>query len=158
MTNRERVSAVLSGKPADRLPMVEWATWWNLTTKRWEKEGVPAITGPDTLQNYFGLDPLRQIWILPRGAGCPVPAYNGAGIIETPEDYQAIRPYLFTDDNLKSEVKTAEEWAEGHKRGDYAGWLTLEGFFWFPRTIFGIEPHLYAFYDYPELMHQMNRI
>jgi len=36
-------------------------------------------------------------------------------------------------------------------------WLTLEGPFWGPRTLLGIEPHLYAFYDEPELMHAINR-
>ena len=34
--------------------------------------------------------------------------------------------------------------------------MALDGFFWFPRTLLGIEPHLYAFYDQPELMHRMN--
>ena len=29
--------------------------------------------------------------------------------------------------------------------------LAEEGFFWFPRKLFGIENHLYSFYDYPEL-------
>jgi uroporphyrinogen-III decarboxylase len=33
----------------------------------------------------------------------------------------------------------------------------LEGFFWFPRTLLGIQDHLYAFYDQPELMHRMNQ-
>jgi len=35
-------------------------------------------------------------------------------------------------------------------------WFTAEGFFWFPRTLLGIERHLYAFYDQPELMHRIN--
>ncbi len=35
-------------------------------------------------------------------------------------------------------------------------WLTLEGCFWYPRTLFGIEDHLYAFYDQPDLMKEMN--
>ena len=157
MTNRERFTAVLNGEKPDRLPMVEWAAWWNLTTDRWEQEGAPKIDGPDTLQNYFGLDPLRQIWISPRGAGCPSPAYHGAGLLEDEAGYEAIRPFLFRDEDLESAVRRAESWREGHERGDYAAWLTLEGFFWFPRTLFGIENHLYAFYDYPELMHRMNR-
>ena len=95
MTNRERFTAVLNGEKPDRLPMVEWAAWWNLTTDRWEQEGAPKIDGPDTLQNYFGLDPLRQIWISPRGAGCPSPAYHGAGLLEDEAGYEAIRPFLF---------------------------------------------------------------
>lgn len=32
----------------------------------------------------------------------------------------------------------------------------MDGYFWFPRTLFGIENHFYAFYDYPELMHRIN--
>lgn len=73
MNNRERVAAVLNGQKPDRLPMVEWATWWDLTTSRWQKEGAPAQTGPDTLQNWFGLDPLRQIWLGIRSGDIPQP-------------------------------------------------------------------------------------
>lgn len=156
MTNRERVAAVLSRKPVDRLPMVEWATWWHLTTDRWMGEGAPAITGPDTLQEYFDLDPLRQIWISPRGSQCPAPVHHGAGILSSEAEYQTMLPHLYPEENLTVAVQTAKDWAEGHQRGDYATWLTLEGFFWFPRTLFGIEAHLYAFYDEPELMHRMN--
>ena len=94
MTNRRRFAAVLNGEKPDRLPMVEWATWWNLTAERWEREGVPKIDGPDTLQNYFGLDPLRQIWVSPRGAGCPSPAFHGAGLLEDEAGYEAVRPFL----------------------------------------------------------------
>jgi uroporphyrinogen-III decarboxylase len=34
--------------------------------------------------------------------------------------------------------------------------MNIEGFFWTPRELMGIEPHMYAFYDYPEMMHDMN--
>ena len=36
-------------------------------------------------------------------------------------------------------------------------WFTLEGFFWFPRTLLGIENHFLAFYDQPELLKMINR-
>lgn len=45
---------------------------------------------------------------------------------------------------------------EGHDRGDYSIRLNLEGFFWVPRELMGIEAHLYAFYDKPELIHDIN--
>lgn len=157
MTNRERFAAVLNGKKPDRLPMVEWASWWELTTNRWEQEGAPKFDGPDVLQNYFGLDFLRQIWIYPKGSSCPSPAYHGAGIMEDEADYEKLRAHLFSNETLEAAVQKAKDWKEGHERGDYATWLTLDGFFWFPRTLFGIENHLYAFYDQPELMHRMNR-
>lgn len=157
MTNRERVRAVLNRERPDRLPMVEWATWWNLTVERWQEEGVPALEGPDGLQNYFGLDPLRQIWVGPRSNQCPGPASHGAGILWDEEGYEAMKPLLFPEDGIREAVETARQWKEGHEKGEYAQWLTLEGFFWFPRTLFGIESHLYAFYDQPELMHRMNQ-
>lgn len=157
MNNRDRVRAVLSGEKPDRLPMVEWATWWNQTLSRWKRECPLPTDGPDAVQRYFGLDPLRQIWLGVRTAATPQPASNGAGIVETAEDYERIRGTLYSDACIDEAVRTALAWKEGHERGDYAQWLTLEGFFWFPRTLFGIENHLYAFYDEPELMHRMNR-
>ena len=42
-----------------------------------------------------------------------------------------------------------------HNNGDVLNFLNVEGFFWYPRTIFGIENHLYSFYDYPELYLEM---
>jgi hypothetical protein len=45
---------------------------------------------------------------------------------------------------------------EDHQRGDYSIRLNLEGFFWTPRELLGIEPHMYAFYDNPDLIHDMN--
>ena len=44
---------------------------------------------------------------------------------------------------------------EGHDRGEYPIWLTLSGGFWFPRDLFGIENHLFSFFDYPELYHRI---
>ena len=34
-------------------------------------------------------------------------------------------------------------------------WYSFDGFFWFPRTLMGIENHLYSFYDEPELYHRI---
>lgn len=157
MTNRERFQAVFGGEKPDRLPVVEWASWWTMTMERWQGEGAPAQTGPDTLQNYFGLDPLRQIWLRPRSRELPQPVSHGAGILEDEEQYESMLYGLYNDQNIDEAVARATEWQAGHERGDFAEWLTLEGFFWFPRTLFGIENHLYAFYDEPELMHRMNR-
>ena len=73
MTNRERFQAVLRGGPVERMPMVEWASWWPETVKQWRKEGLsPQLDGP-ALADYWGLDPLLQYWICPMGKGCPKP-------------------------------------------------------------------------------------
>ena len=36
-------------------------------------------------------------------------------------------------------------------------WTTLEGYFWFPRTLKGFTKLMYAFYDPPQLIHRINR-
>ncbi len=35
MTTRERFQAVTRFEPFDRLPILEWAPWWNQTIERW---------------------------------------------------------------------------------------------------------------------------
>ena len=42
MTNRERFQALMHFQPVDRLPIVEWASWWNETLDRWHGEGLDA--------------------------------------------------------------------------------------------------------------------
>ncbi|MDI9505803.1 MAG: hypothetical protein GX246_09670 [Clostridiales bacterium] len=43
----------------------------------------------------------------------------------------------------------------GHERGDYPIRMNLEGFFWVPRELLGIEAHMFAFYEEPELLHDI---
>ena len=158
MTPRERFRAVLEfSKPDDRLPMIEWAAWWEKTTDRWYEEGAPT-TDRDELIKYFGLDDLLTLFIpVKNWDGIPVPAYHGAPVILDEAGYDEIRQYLFTDENIAFAKETALKWKDAHERGDFSVRYWLDGCFWFPRTLFGIEGHLYAFYDQPELMHRMNK-
>ena len=48
-------------------------------------------------------------------------------------------------------------WADRQRRGDAVVWCTIEGFFWFPRTLMGFEKLMFAFSDQPELLHEINR-
>ena len=155
MTNRERFQALMDFKPVDRLPMVEWASWWNQTIERWQGEGLPAeMRDPHTIRRWFGLDSYRQEWLRPRGAGFPPPAHHGAGVLNNETEYEALLPTLYTN---HFNLDAWRVWAEEQARGETVTWITLEGYFWFPRTLLGIENHLYAFYDQPELMHRMNQ-
>jgi hypothetical protein len=147
MNHVERFKALMSFQPVDRLPRIEWATWWDKTIQRWHSEGLPA-TGAD-IQRYFDLDPYWQWWFRPCDGSHPF-----AGVVAGPEDYDALRPHLYQMD--EGAFKTLSSWAESQKRGEAVIWITLEGFFWWPRTLFGIERHLYAFYDHPDLMHRIN--
>jgi uroporphyrinogen-III decarboxylase len=47
-------------------------------------------------------------------------------------------------------------WAERQRRGDAVVWATVEGFFWFPRTLMGFEKLMFAFADQPELLQRIN--
>lgn len=156
MTNRERFQAVLNGrKPDDRLPVVEWATWWDLTIKRWQGEGLDPNLSGDELFKSLNLDVLRQFWFRHKAPGCPEPAYHGAPIMEDEDDYERIKPFLYSDTANDDYFAEMERIRPMHERGDIAIWYSIEGAFWFPRTLFGIEGHLYSFYDYPELYHKI---
>ena len=155
MTNVERVRAILNFQPFDRLPVVEWAPWWDKTIARWRGEGLPdAAKDRYDIARHFGLDMFRQDWPRPRTKDCPTEPHHGAGIVADEADYERLRPHLFPTPAIDREMWAA--WAAEHERGESVVWFNTEGFFWFPRTLLGIERHLYAFYDQPDLMHRMN--
>ncbi len=153
MNHAERFRAVMDFKPVDRLPRIEWATWWNKTIERWKGEGLPAeLNSGMDLFRYFDLDPYFQCWINPRSELAETVQPHGLGQVRNEDDYTRLKPLLFPDHNLAD----LEFWGKRQSEGQALVWISLEGFFWFPRTLFGIERHLYAFYDHPELMHRMN--
>jgi len=157
MSNRERFKLTMMFKPVDRLPMIEWATWWDKTLERWYSEGLPSILIDDgEIREYFGLDCYRQIWIRAIGNNCPAPKTYGAGLIKDIKEYKEIKKYLYPKNFFDNIFPILEKWSEKQKKGDMVIWITLDGFFWFPRQLFGIEQHLFAFYDKEELMHQIN--
>ena len=48
-------------------------------------------------------------------------------------------------------------WLERQNQRESVIWITLEGFFWLPRTLMGFTKLMLAFYDRPELLHTMNQ-
>ena len=154
MTARERFLAVLNGSPCDdRLPMVEWAAWWDKTVERWEQEGLPPNLDFSQSLQYFGLDELRNLNAAPL---VPPAAYHGAPVISNEGDYESLKNQIFSDAVINNLLNKAGEIKDLHDAGKLSIRVWLDGFFWFPRRLFGIEPHLYAFYDNAELMHRMN--
>lgn len=157
MNHTERFHAVMNFQPVDRLPMIEWAGWWDQTVKRWHGEGLAAeLNDAAEIRAHLGLDPYYQMWFGPRGPGTPAPRSHGAGIVADLDSYHAIRQYLYPDPESRMERSQLEAWAGQQQRGEAVIWITLEGFFWFPRTLFGIAEHFLAFYEQPELMLTMN--
>lgn len=143
-TTRERFQAVMqNGDLSKGLPVIEWAGWWNLTHENWIRQGAPENTN---LRDWFGLDKHYQIWFGPRGSG-DIKVTNE-------DDYDRILPNLYP--TPKFNPASMEQHAKLQESGEEFLWLTLEGPFWFPRTLFGIQSHFYAFYDYPDLIKRMN--
>lgn len=158
MTNRERFQCVLNGQlPDDRLPVIEWAGWWDQTISAWQSQGLPRGLDGHQIHRHLGLDAHYQIAYPSATADCPQPKYFGGPIMETEEDYEKLLPYLYRDSLIEAQVEELRQLKAGHDRGDYPVWITLSGAFWFPRELFGIENHLFAFYDQPELYHRILR-
>lgn len=155
MTPRARFHAVMNGQPFDRLPVVEWAMWWDKTLQRWWQEGLPAtVTDRYAIGDHFGLDLYWQDWIPSRKPSCPSNPAHGAGLIGSLAEYENLRPHLYpAPAAMAGHWETWERMARQQDRGEAVLWFTVEGFFWFPRELLGVEPHMYAFYDQPELLH-----
>jgi len=146
MTERDiyRASMQIPRKEAPRLPRIEWAAWWDKTVDRWKGEGLPDLGWEGTLR-HFGLDVMHGMSVEPR-----------AETIRCEADYARLRADLFQTDRIDHVVRCAESMATAHERGEFTIRFILNGFFWYPRRLFGIEEHLYAFYDFPELIRQIN--
>jgi uroporphyrinogen-III decarboxylase len=161
MTVSERFSNLVRGKSFDRLPMVEWVPWWNKTVDRWKKEGVPANDGMPYLemtrnvQLYFGLDSCIEYWLNEETKETPQAPFHGAGIMKTAEDYQKIKRTLHPDPSRQISPQFIEWMKKCKAEGNTIFWCSLEGCFWYARVLFGIEAHLYSFYDEPDLLKEI---
>jgi len=157
MTTREKFHKVFNfEKVDDRLPMIEWAPWWNKTIANWEQQGYPKGLSLEASFDYFGLDKIFNIGAGPIGEGCPRAKAHGAGIAPDEQTFDEIEKFLYPEKSTKDLINRAISLKEAHNRGDCIIRIWLDGFFWFPRTILGIQNHLYSFYEQPELIHRIN--
>lgn len=156
MTNTQRFRAALAGSTKmDRLPAVEWASWWEETVDFWEHDGLAAGMSGEALHHYFQLDGLKQFWLRNWRNDCPKAKIHGAGILKNEADYENLLPFLYPQDSVSSIRGELEQAAKEQAAGDTVIWYTLDGFFWYPRELFGIEDHLFSFYDQPDLYHRI---
>jgi len=154
MTSNERYKAILNFQKVDRNPVVEWAPHWDLTVKRWKEEGMPEeLNTPYEINSWFGLDKVDYMFLRGCTDNTPVPEH-GMPIVTCEADYNKLISggYLYAPIS-QEEMDRCKEHQE--KEGA-AIWIWHEAFFWYPRVLFGIEEHLYSFYDHPELMKRMN--
>lgn len=78
-----------------------------------------------------------------------------------PEDWEAMKPKIIkkiqeccTKENA---AKTYGKYKDITGRGDCTVRFRLAGFFWTPRDLMGNEGLFMAFYEYPELLHDINK-
>jgi hypothetical protein len=156
MNHVERFRAVMNFEPVDRLPVWEWAMWWDKTIERWKNEGLPGrLNDVFEIGEYFGLDPYRQFWFSTTDATIEALQHHVEGIVSNMDDYLKVRPRLFPDH--RRAIESMRPWALRQARGEAVVWITLEGYFWFPRTLMGFTKISLAFYDQPELLHRINQ-
>lgn len=156
MNHVERFRALMGFQGVDRLPKWEWAMWWDKTIERWHAEGLPAhLTDNFDIHEYFGLDPYKQFWLSTTTSTIAAEQHHVEGIVVNMDDYMVHRPNLFPDHSAA--IEEMRPWIERQNKGEAVVWITLEGFFWFPRTLMGFSNLMLAFYDQPELLHRINR-
>lgn len=144
----ERFRRVFAGEPPiGRLPAFEWATWWDLTLQAWREQGLPPDADGARVKELLGLDLDFQWWFPSFAASVELP-------IESEAHYEAALPSLYPNPPWIDPAFLERALAE-RRRGRAVFWVTVNGFFWWPRVLLGIERHLYAFYDQPGLMRRM---
>jgi hypothetical protein len=156
MNHVERFRAVMDFQPVDRLPRWEWAMWWDETIRRWHQEGLSASLAFNRvfeLAEHFGLDPYQQFWFSSTDPTIEATQHHVEGIVASPDDYVRIRPDLFPGHD--DAIAGMAGWAERQRRGEAVVWCTLEGPFWFARTLMGFGTLMLAFSDQPDLLHRI---
>ncbi len=155
MNHVERFRAVMNFQPVDRLPRWEWAMWWDLTIAAWKQHGLPEdLNGIFEIDQHFGLDPYKQFWFSTTKATIEAEQHHTEQWVERMDDYLRILPHLYPDHTAS--IRHMASWAGRQAEGEVVVWCTLEGFFWWPRTLMGMQKLCYAYYDQPELIHRMN--
>lgn len=156
MNHVERFRAVMNRQPVDRLPRWEWAMWWDKTIERWHGEGLPErLTDIFEIHEYFGLDPYKQFWFSTTQPTIEAAQHHVEGVVSNMDDYLRVKPSFYPDHS--EAIRGMETWAKRQAGGDAVVWITLEGFFWFPRTLMGFLKLMYAFIEDPGLIHAINR-
>jgi hypothetical protein len=132
--------------------------WWDETIRRWHHEGLPVglkFSQVFEIAQHFGLDPYQQYWFSTTDPTIEATQHHVEGIVTNMDDYRRLRPQFFPSHDAA--IAGMAAWAERQRRGEAVVWCTLEGFFWFPRTLMGFEKLMFAFADQPELLHEINR-
>lgn len=81
-------------------------------------------------------------------------------VITEEEDWPLLKAKIESElEHYCSDEKLREiygKYTDGHRRGEFSIRFRASGFFWTARELLGVEEHLIAFYEMPELLHEIN--
>lgn len=81
-------------------------------------------------------------------------------VIQDEADWESLKEKICYElDHYCTEEKLKEiygKYQEGHEKGEYSIRFRASGFFWTSRELLGVEEQLLAFYEMPELLHEIN--
>jgi len=139
-------------KSVDHVPFHETFEYWDETLERWWREGLPADVD---CREYFGLEPYHQTWFWTLSVERESVLGKGR-YVKNMDDWQVMKPYCTGTWEQCITASFLKKMLERQKNGEVI-WVSVNGFFWFPRELFGPEGHFYSFYDMPEVIHDMNK-
>ncbi|MBS6194057.1 MAG: hypothetical protein KH828_00570 [Clostridiales bacterium] len=170
MNCREKVLGTLGFKNMQGEGSVQETFYpWDQAVDNWTEQGLPERYGSKYLytdsgmaepvaayEKYLGFDSVRRLdFTIPWWKFCR------QGEITDQKSWEKLKSETekelavrFTDQRIE---EIYEKYREPHERGEFSVCVNIQGFFWIPRDLMGIENHLYAFYDEPELMHEINQ-
>ena len=94
-------------------------------------------------REYFGLDPYKQFWFSTTESTIEAVQHHVEGVVSNMDDYLRHRRLLYPDHSRA--INDMPPWFARQERGEAVVWITLEGFFWFPRTLMGFEKLMLAY-------------
>lgn len=156
MTAISRFKKVMSfDMSVGSVPAIEWAPWWDKTLSRWYAEGLEPGRSDNELRVALGLDRTQRCRFRCLGKQYPEMPF-GHGAVEDTSSYMALKQYMYPAYQVYAMRPQLHDMKMYQDNGELVSWFGLDGFFWFPRVLFGIERHLYSFYDCPETIHIIN--
>lgn len=157
-TTREKFTRVMRhGDVSEGFPVIEFGPYWDVTYKNWLAQGLAEELKGQGINEFFGLESRGGFWKTPITAKAREEAHLPSDwrweqpIINSEADYDRILPYLYPEIS-DAEKKQLEQTAARQAAGDIWIMGALDGPFWYPRMLLGVEPHLYAFFEQPQFM------
>jgi uroporphyrinogen decarboxylase len=163
MNHRERFVRTLTGKEVDRVPFIKVFGGTNAVQPRWEKE-CPGLSER--------IDEILQFEGGYRGWGIPSVnvhlSQRGKPVVVEETESRRVQRYAegaveiilkgadYHHQTVEWPVKSRKDWERVKAKQDYPLQLTHGGVYGFARRyLMGDERLMYAFYDDPDLVHDM---